>query len=247
MKPEQLPFVRSCYESSDAETKKQIEGMDEYLTEDQAKKLSRIYPTMHIEEFNDLLKKESPKLFELSERALTKAALHEFIDYKAKSGLSEKGILIQKVEEKIEAFMSEVCSHPESIDYEGDMVCKLYCYLAQIKELTEKNGEGDQLLHCEVPTRDERGERFDIGIYNDFDEYDDKYRLPLIAIEVKFNEYNLKQIENDFVKLSRKENKVEKGYFVLFKTEKTKDFDRKFNEIKAKYPSVEVYYKFRAQ
>ena len=47
--------------------------------------------------------------------------------------------LINKVREKINLLKEEFKYYPDSFNYEGDMVCKLYCYLAQINELVVKD------------------------------------------------------------------------------------------------------------
>lgn len=74
-----LPFVQDCYNGSE----KEIEKLNSCLSITDAKKLTKVYPYLHLEELAALLRTETPELYAAFQQYLTYAALITLIDFRA--------------------------------------------------------------------------------------------------------------------------------------------------------------------
>ena len=83
VEPKDLPFISDCYNLGSSETRQAIENLNNCLSIETAKKLSKVYQHLHLEDFEALLRKEAPHLHAAYRQGLTTAALHTFIDFRA--------------------------------------------------------------------------------------------------------------------------------------------------------------------
>ena len=88
--PKDLPFVEDCYRLGSEETRAVIDNLNNILSVEEAKKLSRLLPVLHDYELEALLGEELPKLYAAYKGRLTHAALCVFIDFRAGKKLDFK-------------------------------------------------------------------------------------------------------------------------------------------------------------
>lgn len=90
VKPKDLPFMEDCYRLGSEETRTVIDNLNNVLSIEDAKKLSRLLPVLQDYELEALLREELPKLYTAYKGRLTHPALCVFIDFRAGKKLDFK-------------------------------------------------------------------------------------------------------------------------------------------------------------